>query len=186
MGRNIKHFVWIDLEMTGLDPVGNTILEIATVITTEDLDSVAEGPVIVINHPEAVLKKMDPWCLDMHAKTGLIQSVQQSTISLEVAERLTLDFLKEYCYEKKSPLCGNSVWLDRFFLKFYMPKVYDFLFYRTIDVSSVKELIKRWYPNDPQINFKKQNCHRALDDIHESINELKYYKRHFFKTSSMF
>lgn len=178
--------MWIDLEMTGLDPMGNTILEIATVVTTEDLEIVAEGPVFVINHTEEVLKKMDPWCTGMHTKTGLIQAVLNSSISLEDAENLTLEFLKQHCYEKKSPLCGNSVWLDRFFLKFYMPKIYDFLFYRTIDVSTVKELIKRWYPNDPQINFKKQNTHRALDDIYESINELKHYRRHFLKTSSMF
>jgi oligoribonuclease len=186
LSANIKNFVWIDLEMTGLDPLGNTILEIATVITTEDLEIVAEGPVIIINHPEEVLKKMDPWCTGMHTKTGLVQSVLSSPFSLQDAETMTLEFLKQHCYEKKSPLCGNSVWLDRFFLKFYMPQVYDFLFYRTIDVSTIKELIKRWYPNDPQINFKKQNTHRALDDIYESINELKYYKRHFFKASSMF
>lgn len=176
----------MDLEMTGLDPVGDTILEIATVITTDELEIVAEGPVIVVNHPEETLKKMNAWCTGMHTKSGLVESVNQSTISLAEAEHMTLEFLKEYCYEKKSPLCGNSVWFDRFFLNFHMPKVYDFLYYRTIDVSTIKELIKRWYPNDPQINFKKKNSHRALDDIHESINELKHYRRHFFKSSSMF
>ena len=186
MTQNIKNFVWIDLEMTGLDPVQNHVLEIACVITTEDLNVVAESPVIVIQHTNEVLKKMDAWCTGMHTKSGLVKAVNESTVTLAQAEEIILTFVKQYCYEKKSPLCGNSVWLDRFFMKFHMPRLYDFLHYRTIDVSTIKELIKRWYSDDPQAQFKKNNAHRALADIHESINELKQYRRHFFKSSSLF
>jgi len=186
LAQNIKNFVWIDLEMTGLDPVGNHVLEIACVITTEDLDFVAESPVIAIKHSDEILKKMDAWCTGMHTKSGLVKAVNESTVTLAQAEETILAFVKQYCYEKKSPLCGNSVWLDRFFMKFHMPRLYDFLHYRTIDVSTIKELIKRWYPDDPQAQFKKNNAHRALADIHESINELKQYRRHFFKSSSLF
>lgn len=183
MEQNIKHFVWIDLEMTGLDPARDLILEIACIITTEHLDIVAKGPVISIKQSEDALKKMEPWSADAHKKSGLLDQVIRSTITVEEAEAQILNFVKKYCYEKKSPLCGNSVWMDRFFLRFHMPRLYDFLHYRTIDVSTVKELIKRWYPSDPQSQFKKDNPHRALDDIIESINELKHYKKHFFKNS---
>lgn len=185
MAQNIKNLVWIDLEMTGLDPVDNTVLEIACIVTSEDLDVVAEHPALAINHSPDVLKTMDAWCTGMHTKSGLVKQVCESPLSLAQAESVILDFLKQYCYEKKSPLCGNSVWLDRFFMKFHMPRLYDFLHYRTIDVSTIKELIKRWYPDDPQTQFKKENTHRALADIHESINELRHYRRHFFKASSL-
>ncbi len=183
MSRTIHNLIWVDLEMTGLDPLGNTILEMACVITNDRLEVVAEGPVLVVNHPAEVLDGMDAWCKGMHAKSGLIDSVLCSTLTMEQAEEKMLEFLREYCYEKKSPLCGNSVWLDRFFLKVHMPKLYDFIYYRTIDVTTIKVLINRWYPTDPQINFKKKNAHRALGDIYESIEELKYYKKHFFKNS---
>lgn len=183
MSRTIHNLIWIDLEMTGLDPVGNSILEIACVVTNDALEVVAEGPVIAINHTPEILNSMDTWCTGMHTKTGLIKAVLDSTVTMSQAENQILEFLKQYCYEKKSPLCGNSVWLDRFFLKFHMPKLYDFIYYRTIDVTTIKVLITRWYPTDPQINFKKKNVHRALDDIYESIAELKYYKKHFFKNS---
>ena len=117
MSRNIQNLVWIDLEMTGLDPVGNAILEIATVVTNSDLEVVAEGPDIAIYHPQETLDLMDKWCTDMHTKTGLVDSVLTSAVSLQEAEQTTLAFLREYCYEKKSPLCGNSVWMDRFFFE---------------------------------------------------------------------
>ncbi len=183
---NVSYLVWVDLEMTGLDPVKNKILEIACIITTQDLEIVAQSPVIAIHHDVAKLVCMDTWCTEMHKKSGLLDAVAASKFSLQQAEAEILTFVKQHCYEKKSPLCGNSVWMDRFFMRFHMPTLYDFLHYRTIDVSSIKELIKRWYPGDPQSSFKKENAHRALGDIVESIEELKHYKRHFFKTSSMF
>jgi len=183
VSRSIHNLVWIDLEMTGLDPLGEVILEIASVVTNDSLETIAEGPTIAIKHPEELIKGMNAWCTGIHTSSGLVSRVLSSTTTLQEAEQQTLDFLQEYCYEKKSPLCGNSVWMDRFFLKIHMPKVYDFLYYRTVDVTTIKVLLNRWYPSDPQISFKKKNAHRALDDIYESIEELKYYRKHFFKNS---
>ncbi len=185
MSQNIRNLVWIDLEMTGLDPLQNVILEIACIITSQDLEVIAQTPSIAINHSEEVLKKMDAWCVKMHTETGLLDAVKKSSFSLQDAEQHILHFVKNYCYDDKSLLCGNSIWFDKFFLRLHMPTLYNFLHYRIIDVSTVKELIRRWYPNDPQANFKKNNSHKALEDIQESIAELKHYKKHFFKNSLM-
>ena len=185
MNQNIRNLVWIDLEMTGLDPVQDVILEIACIVTTDDLEIIAQSPAIIIHHSQETLQRMDQWCTKMHCDTGLLEAVKKSKISLLQAEQHILTFVKSYCYDKKSLLCGNSVWFDKFFLRLHMPALYTFLHYRIIDVSTVKELVKRWYPNDPQANFKKNNTHRALEDIQESIAELKHYKKYFFKNSLM-
>lgn len=175
-----QKYIWIDLEMTGLDPKTDKILEIVSVVTDGDLNIIAQGPEIVISHPESRLLKMDPWCTRVHKKTGLWDRVIASDTSLEEAEQQTLSFLRQHCNPKKSPLAGNSVWMDRVFIMNYMTRLYDFMHYRTIDVSTIKELIKAWYPDEAQ-TFKKQNSHRALGDILESIEELKHYRKLVFK-----
>lgn len=174
------NLVWIDLEMTGLDAAKDKILEIATIVTDNQLNIVAQGPVIVIHQPNDILENMNEWCIQTHNKTGLLQKVVDSDVTETRAEQETIEFLRKYCQEGKSPLCGNSVWMDRFFLFHHMPQLYDFLHYRTVDVSTIKELAKRWSPNNPALDFEKQNTHRALDDIKESIEELKHYKECFF------
>ena len=169
--------IWIDLEMTGLDSQKNTILEIASVITDNNLKIIAIGPEIVIKQKKDFENDMNEWCKDQHRKSGLLEKVEKSTVSIEEAENQTLKFFKKYCHVGKSPLCGNSVWVDRLFLKSYMPKIENFLHYRNIDVSTIKELAMRWNG----VEFKKTNSHRANDDIIESIEELKFYKKDFFK-----
>jgi oligoribonuclease len=177
--RRTEHLVWMDLEMTGLDPERDTVLEIATLVTTDALALVAEGPVLVIGHPHSVLDAMDQWNREHHAASGLTARVLGSSISMAEAETQTLAFVKAYCPERTSPLCGNSIWQDRRFLVRYMPKLEAYLHYRNIDVSTVKELVRRWYPNGPQPPEKK-HAHLALDDIRESIDELRFYRRHYF------
>ena len=173
--------VWVDCEMTGLDTTVDTLLEVAVLITDEDLGIVAEGPNIVIHHPEEVLKSMNEWCIEHHAKSGLTKMVRDSTIGLEEAEDKILSFVKQWIPEKKCPLAGNSVGQDAKFLKKYMPKFMDHLHYRIVDVSTIKELSRRWYPEEYAMAPKKKMSHRALDDIKESIEELKYYKARVFK-----
>jgi len=169
----------MDLEMTGLNPDRDQILEIATIITTSELEVVAKGPNIVIHHPEQVLAQMDEWCQQHHSASGLIDRVLDSKISLAETETETLNFIRQHVIENSAPLCGNSIHQDRRFLCRYMPRVEAFLHYRIIDVSTVKELIRRWYPNvDPP---KKEEAHLALKDILESIEELRYYRRHYFR-----
>ncbi len=175
-----KRFVWIDLEMTGLDPRKNVILEIAAVVTDGNLSILAQGPDIIISQPESTLQLMDKWCTTTHKKSGLYDLVKNSETTLEDAERQTLAFLREHTKENFAQLAGNSVWMDRVFLMHHMPRLYDFLHYRTIDVSTIKELAHCWYPKNPKLNFKKNNAHRALDDIIESIEELKHYRNGFF------
>lgn len=177
---NKNNLVWIDLEMTGLDPLKDKILEIATIVTDNQLNIVAEGPVIVIGQSDETLEAMGEWCTNVHGKSGLLQKVVNSDITEAQAQEETLEFLRNYCRPGKSPLCGNSVWMDRFFILHHMPELYTFLNYRTIDVSSIKELAKRWSPENPALEFKKENTHRALEDIRESIEELKHYKECFF------
>ena len=177
--RSDQHLVWMDMEMTGLDPDRDTILEIATLITTDALDLVAEGPVLAIGHAQSVLDAMDKWNSEHHAASGLTASVLASSIKLAEAEAQTLAFVKTYCPERSSPLCGNSIYQDRRFLARYMPKLDAYLHYRNIDVSTVKELVRRWYPNGPQPPEKK-HAHLALDDIRESIDELRFYRQHYF------
>lgn len=177
--RNDVHLVWMDLEMTGLNPDAETILEIATLITNNALELVAEGPVLAIHAPEHILAAMDQWNREHHTASGLIARARASTISPTEAERQTLEFVKRYCHARTAPLCGNSVYQDRRFLARYMPRLEAYLHYRNIDVSTVKELVRRWYPHGPQPPEKKHS-HLALDDIRESIEELRFYRQCFF------
>ena len=177
MGQS--NLVWMDLEMTGLDPDRHAICEIATIITNSDLETIAEGPCLVIHLDEETLEKMDPWCVEHHGKSGLTAKIKASEIANDDAERQTLAFLKEHVAEGKAPLCGNSIWQDRRFLERYMPTLEAYLHYRMIDVSSIKECVKRWYSNK-YLPPPKNNTHRALDDIYESIEELKYYREKIF------
>lgn len=180
MSRYQSNLVWIDLEMTGLTPEKDTILEISTVITTNDLETIAEGPSFVIHHDETTLSLMDAWNWEHHTASGLVAAVRDSTITMELAQEQTLAFIAEHAQKNLSPLCGNSVWQDRAFLKRHMPQIDDFLNYRIIDVSSIKEVIKRWYPQDPYENFVKVENHRAREDILQSIEELAHYRTYFF------
>jgi len=175
-----QHLVWMDMEMTGLDPDTNTILETATLITDDSLEVVAEGPVLAIHHPERVLEAMDQWNREHHQASGLTQRVRASTLSMADAEAQTLAFVTRYCRERSSPLCGNSIWQDRRFLARYMPALEAYLHYRIIDVSTVKELVRRWYPHGPQPP-EKHHAHLALNDIRESITELRFYRQHYFR-----
>jgi len=174
------NLIWMDLEMSGLDPDRNTILEIATLITDADLRIVAEGPVVAIHQPDAVLDAMDDWNREHHAASGLTARVRTSPYSMADAERQTLDFVRRYCTERSSPLCGNSIHQDRRFLVRYMPTLDAFLHYRNIDVSTLKELVRRWYPGGPQPP-EKRHAHLALDDIRESIEELRFYRQNVFR-----
>jgi oligoribonuclease (3'-5' exoribonuclease)/arginyl-tRNA--protein-N-Asp/Glu arginylyltransferase len=175
-----QHLVWMDLEMTGLDPDRDTILEIATLITGPSLEVVAEGPVLAIGHPRGVLEAMDEWNRTHHGASGLIERVLASPLGMRDAEDQTLAFVKQYCAQRVSPLCGNSVYQDRRFLARYMPELEGYLHYRNIDVSTVKELVRRWYPDGPTPP-EKRHAHLALDDIRESIAELRFYRRHYFR-----
>lgn len=173
--------VWIDLEMSGLDVETCQILEIATIITDSQLEILAEGPELVIHQPDEVLDAMDAWNTKHHGESGLTQAVKDSTVSLEQAEAKTLAFVRRYCGENEAPLCGNTIWQDRRFLGHYMPRLEAFLHYRIIDVSSFKEVVHRWYPGEADPPPKGQS-HRALDDIRESIEELRYYREAVFSS----
>ena len=173
--------VWMDLEMTGLDHTVEVIVEIATIITDDDLHIIAEGPDLVIHQPDDVLARMDPFVVDMHTKSGLLDQIKASTISLDDAGAATLEFIKQHVPEPASvPLCGNSIGTDRRFLAAYLPDIENYLHYRSIDVSSVKELVKRWYPDVDSNRPRGQGSHRALDDIRESIREMIYYRENVF------
>ena len=173
------YWVWMDLEMTGLDPKVDTILEIATIITDSDLNIIAEGPDLVVHQDDTVLDAMNDWCQEHHAASGLSARVRQSHINMADAEQQTLDFIARYVQQGSSPLCGNSIHQDRRFLVPYMPKLEAYFHYRNIDVSTVKELTRRWYP---QLDVpKKQGEHLAMADIRESIGELAYYRQHVFQ-----
>jgi len=173
---NENNLIWIDLEMTGLNPDTDVILEIATVVTDSDLNVIAEGPVLAIFQPDEILNQMDEWNTTHHGQSGLIQRVKESTISTQEAERLTLEFLQTYVPKNVSPMCGNSICQDRRFLWRLMPQLEAYFFYRHIDVSTLKELAKRWKPTIAD-GFKKESQHLALQDIHDSIAELQYYRR---------
>jgi oligoribonuclease len=177
---DLSNLVWIDMEMTGLNPDTDQILEIATIVTDSDLNVIAEGPVIAVHQPDEVLDAMDDWCTKTHGESGLTDRVKRSTISLAEAERQTLEFLEKYVQKGESPLCGNSVGQDRRFMYRYMPELESFLHYRIIDVSTLKELAKRWNP-DALNGFTKAGTHKALDDIRESIAELAHYRKTFLK-----
>lgn len=172
--------VWIDLEMTGLDPEKERIIEMATIVTDSELNVVAEGPVIAIHQSDSLLDAMDEWCTRTHGENGLTQRVKDSKVSEREAEQETIEFLKQYVEPGKSPLCGNSIGQDRRFLVKYMPELEGFFHYRNLDVSTIKELARRWRP-DVLAGVKKKGSHLALDDIRDSINELRHYRETFFK-----
>jgi len=179
MARN-ENLVWIDLEMTGLDPETDLIIEIATIVTDADLNILAEGPVIAVHQSDDALNQMDEWCTNTHGSTGLTQRVKDSTVTEAEAERQTIEFLLQYVDKGVSPICGNSIGQDRRFLVKYMKELEAFFHYRNLDVSTVKELARRWKP-EVASSFKKEGVHLALNDIQESIGELKHYREHFFK-----
>jgi oligoribonuclease len=173
--------VWMDLEMTGLDHTTDVIVEIATLVTDDDLGIVAEGPDLVVHQTEDVLARMDPFVVDMHTRSGLLDQIRASTITLEEAGRETLAFIREHApVERTVPLCGNSIGTDRRFLAAYLPEIEEYLHYRSVDVSSLKELVRRWYPDVLNARGWKQGAHRALDDIRESVTELKTYRELVF------
>lgn len=177
--QDSTHLVWIDMEMTGLDAARDVVLEIATLITTSDLDVVAEGPVLAVHQPDAALALMDDWNVRTHTGSGLVERVKASTVTVSDAETQTLEFLRAWTPEGASPLCGNSVHQDRRFLRRYLPALDAYLHYRILDVSTIKELAARWYPalTPPP----KREVHRALDDIRESVAELRWYRERIFR-----
>jgi len=174
-----EYLIWIDLEMTGLSPERDAILEIATVVTDKDLEIVAEGPVLAIHQPEHVLANMDEWNQKQHGSSGLLARVRASTVTVAEAEARTLEFLKPLVAPGVSPMCGNSICQDRRFLARYMPELERFFHYRNLDVSTLKELARRWAPGVAE-SFVKQGTHLALADIHESIRELRHYRARLF------
>ena len=179
MQQNEENLVWIDLEMSGLDPEHNTIIEIATIVTDKDLNILEKGPNLAIKQSLKLLESMDEWNTTHHTASGLWDKVLNDSVSMEEADKATLDFIKKWTMEGKNPLCGNSIGQDRRFLYKYMPQISEYLHYRNIDVTSIKEIAKRWYPELPA--FNKLEKHQALDDIIESIDELKYFQEHIFK-----
>lgn len=180
---NGDNLVWIDMEMSGLDPESDVVLEIATIVTDKNLITLAEGPSLVVQHDSSLFDRMDKWNQEHHVKSGLWEKVVHQGISLEEAEAQTLAFIQKYTLPRKNPLCGNSISQDRLFINRYFKKINEHLHYRMIDVSSIKELVRRWYPQGPTPP-SKQNTHRALDDIRESIEELRFYQQAYFACKS--
>ncbi len=174
------NLIWIDLEMTGLDTQNDHIIEIATIVTDAELNTVAEGPVLAIHQSDEVLAGMDEWCTTQHGKSGLTKRVRETCMSVEEAERLTLEFLFKHVDEGASPMCGNSICQDRRFLAREMPALERYFHYRNLDVSSIKELARRWRP-ELMDGLKKNGSHLAMDDIRDSIAELQYYREHFLR-----
>jgi oligoribonuclease len=181
VSQDPTHLIWIDLEMTGLSPWQDTIIEIATIVTNGNLEVIAEGPVLAIHQSDEILAQMDDWNTRQHSESGLVERVRQSNTTLLEAEEKTLDFLQEYVPSSTSPMCGNSICQDRRFLARYMPRLERYFHYRHIDVSTLKELAHRWMPN--QLVFDKESRHRALDDIYDSIAELQFYREYFLKST---
>jgi oligoribonuclease len=182
MAQNETHLVWIDMEMSGLDPDRDRVLEIALVVTDKNLDVVEEGPVLVVHQDDAVLNAMDNWNKSTHGKSGLIDKVKASTLTEAEVEQRVLAFMKRHVGERQSPMCGNSICQDRRFMARHMPKLEAYFHYRNLDVSTLKELAARWRPELKE-GFKKANSHTALADIQESIAELRYYRENFIKVS---
>ncbi|MBT0728830.1 oligoribonuclease [Rosenbergiella nectarea] len=180
MTQSKDNLIWIDLEMTGLDPLRDRIIEIATIVTDANLTVLAEGPVLAVHQSDEQLALMDEWNVNTHTQSGLVARVRQSTVSEAEAEQLTLEFLKQWVPENSSPICGNSIGQDRRFLVNYMPQLENYFHYRALDVSTLKELARRWKPDILQ-KFHKKGTHQALDDIRESIAELAFYRENFLK-----
>ena len=178
--KSEQNLVWLDCEMTGLDPIDNRLIEIAVVVTNPDLSIRVEGPVFALRTSAAALEKMDKWNVSTHTKSGLVDRIKASKVTAAQAEQQLIDFLKTYVGAGKSPLCGNTISQDRRFLVRYMPKLDAFFHYRNLDVSTLKELAKRWKP-EVYKSFKKKQRHTALADVHESIDELLHYREHFLK-----
>lgn len=179
MAVNSENLVWIDLEMTGLEPETDVVLEIATIVTDKNLNILAEGPVLAIYQTDEILNNMDQWCIDTHGKSGLTQRCRDSKVTEQQAVEQSIAFLMQYVEKGVSPLCGNTIGQDRRFLVKYMPELEAYFHYRNIDVSSIKELVRRWKP-ELLDGFHKKGVHLALDDIRESIAELVYYRQHVF------
>jgi len=180
MAKSKNNLIWIDLEMTGLDTNTDAIIEIATIVTDSKLNVLAEGPILAIHQEEALLEGMDEWNTRQHGKSGLTERVRNSTLTVTEAEQQTLEFLKKYVPAGVSPMCGNSICQDRRFMARLMPELEAFFHYRNLDVSSLKELARRWAPKVEK-SFKKKSSHLAMDDIKDSIRELEHYREHFIK-----
>ena len=178
------NLVWLDLEMTGLDPKTCTILEIGVIVTDSELNVLAESEPISIHHSDKVLGSMEAWSKQHHKASGLTQECRKSKISLKKAEKIMLEFIKGFCAERTAPLCGNTIGQDRRFLVKYMPKLEAYLHYRSIDVSSVKELVERWYPKEFHMPKNSSRRHRVIHDIRKSVEELKYYRDKVFISRS--
>ncbi len=178
MAQDSNNLIWIDMEMTGLNPDTDRIIEVALVITDSQLNTVAEGPVLAVHQPDAILAGMDKWNTSTHSKSGLIDKVKTSNLDELAVEAQMLTFLKTYIASGISPMCGNSICQDRRFMARWMPQLEEYFHYRNLDVSTFKELVKRWKPELAK-GLKKEGKHEALADIYDSINELKYYREHF-------
>lgn len=179
MHLSSKNLIWLDLEMTGLDPDKDRILEIATVITDQYLNIIAEGPVLAIHRSDSVLAEMDEWCTKQHGDSGLLARVRKTRISTTKAEQLTLEFLRQYVPPGKSPMCGNTIGQDRRFLYRYMPELEQYFHYRNFDVSVLKIIARSWYPEIAK-GLRKKTKHQALSDVYDSIAEMQYYIQHLF------
>ena len=180
MAQDQNNLLWLDMEMTGLDPDRDRIIEVAIVVTDSQLNVLSQAPVLVVHQADAVLDAMDEWNKGTHARSGLIDKVKASTLTESAAEGQLLAFLAQHVPSRTSPMCGNSICQDRRFLARYMPRLEAYFHYRNLDVSTLKELVKRWKPEIAK-GLVKQGKHEALADIHESIDELKYYREHFLK-----
>lgn len=180
MAQDQNHLIWVDMEMTGLVPESDHILEVAVVITDSALNTVAEGPVLVVHQDNAILDAMDDWNKNTHGRSGLIDRVKSSVLNDAQVEAQMIAFLQEHVPSGASPMCGNSICQDRRFMARWMPRLESYFHYRNLDVSTLKELVKRWKPEIAK-GLKKQGKHEALADIYESIEELKYYREHFIK-----
>lgn len=179
MAKHDSNLVWIDMEMTGLDPDTCVVMEIATIVTDAQLNVLAEGPVIAVHQPDSVLDNMDEWCTRVHGESGLTQRCKESTVNEDDAAKQTMAFLENYVDAGKSPLCGNTIGQDRRFMVKYMPELEAYFHYRNVDVSTIKELVKRWKP-EVLDGFTKKGVHLALDDIRESIEEMRFYREKVF------